>query len=125
MALDALVLVLLGAVFMALPVKVGNAFGFAEFPGTACYLVAMWGCALLSLGVGYAMGAGDPVRNVAWVQAGIVRGVFECGLGFIMASRHMVTWHHSALGTGVAGVIAAGYLVLYPYPGKVAKEEAP
>ena len=82
----------------------------------------MGGCALISLGVGYAYAVGDPVRNVTWVMAGIVRGALECAFGFIVLAHHMVTWNQAAFGTIVAGVIAVGYVILYPAnPAEAAK----
>ena len=114
LAMDAAVLLALGALFMAMPAKVGLAFGFRDLPPAACYLIGLWGCALISLGVGYVYAAGDPVRNVTWVRAGIVRGGLECAFGVVVLGQHMVTWNQAAFGTIVAGAIAAGYLILYP-----------
>jgi len=114
LAMDAAVLLALGALFMAMPSKVGLAFGFRDLPPAVCYLIGLWGCALISLGVGYLCATGDPVRNVTWVRAGIVRGGLECAFGFIVLGQHMVTWHQAAFGTIIAGAIAVGYLVLYP-----------
>ena len=114
LAMDATVLLALGALFMAMPANVGLGFGFRDLPPAACYLIGLWGCALISLGVGYAYAMGDPVRNVTWVRAGIVRGALECAFGFVVVGQHMVTWHQAAFGTIVAGAIAAGYLILYP-----------
>jgi hypothetical protein len=114
LAADALVLLAMGALFMAVPAKVGLAFGFHDLAAAACYLIGLWGCALISLGTGYACSVGDPVRNVAWVQAGIVRGALECAFGFVVLRQHMVTWHQAAFGTIIAGAIAVGYILLYP-----------
>ena len=114
LALDATVLLTLGGLFMALPSKVGLAFGFRDLAPAACYLIGLWGCALISLGIGYACAVGDPVRNVTWVRAGIVRGALECAFGFVVLGQHMVTWHQAAFGTIVAGAIAVAYLILYP-----------
>jgi hypothetical protein len=122
LAVDAVVLLAMGALFMALPAKVGLAFGFRDLAPAACYLIGLWGCALISLGIGHAYAAGDPVRNVAWVVAGIVRGALECAFGFIVLVHHMVTWNQAAFGTIVAGVIALGYIILYPAnPSEAAK----
>ena len=114
LAMDAAVLLAMGALFMALPTKVGLAFGFRDLPGSAGYLIGLWGCALISLGVGYAFAVEDPVRNIAWVRAGIVRGALECMFGFMVLRQHMVTWDQAAFGTIIAGTIAAGYAILYP-----------
>lgn len=118
LAMDAAVLLAIGALIMAMPANVGLAFGFRDLPAAVCYLIGLWGCALISLGIGYACAAGDPVRNVTWVRAGIVRGALECGFGFVALGQHMVTWHQAAFGTIIAGAIAAAYLVLYPTEAK-------
>jgi hypothetical protein len=114
LAMDAAVLLAMGGLFLAVPAKVELVFGFHDLPGTASYLIGLWGCALISLGVGYAFAITDPVRNIAWVQAGIVRGALECGFGFLVVSQHMVAWHQAAFGTILSAAIAAGYAILYP-----------
>jgi len=114
LVMDATVLLAMGALFMAMPANVGIAFGFRDLPPAACYLIGLWGCALISLGIGYAYAVADPARNVTWVRAGIVRGALECMFGFVVLGHHMVTWHQAAFGTIVAGAIAAGYIILYP-----------
>jgi hypothetical protein len=114
LAMDATVLLAMGALFMAMPTNVGVAFGFRNLPPPACYLIGLWGCALISLGIGYAYAVGDPVRNVTWVRAGIVRGALECMFGFVVLGQHMVTWNQAAFGTIIAGAIATGYVLLYP-----------
>lgn len=114
LALDAAVLLALGGLFMAAPVNIGTAFGYVGLPPAVCYMIGLWGCALISLGVGYIYAAGDPVRNIAWVRAGIVRGLLECMFGFVVVRQHMVTWHQAAFGTIVAAAIAVGYVILYP-----------
>jgi len=114
LAMDATVLLAMGALFMAMPANVGLVFGFRDLAPAVCYLIGLWGCALISLGVGYLCAAGDPVRNVTWVRAGIVRGALECGFGFVVLQQHMVTWHQAAFGTIIAGAIAVAYLILYP-----------
>ena len=118
LAVDAAVLLTLGALFMVLPGQVETAFGFHDLPGTAGYLIGLWGCALISLGVGYGCAVADPVRNVNWVRAGIVRGALECAFGFVVLAQHMVSWRQAGFGTIVAGTIAAGYLILYPAKAK-------
>jgi hypothetical protein len=137
LALDAVVLLTLGAVFMAIPGAVAVMFEFGDNPtvvrhsqglmfnyhfvvvGThvqalANYAIGLWGCALISLGIGYLYAAGNPVRNISWVRVGIVRGALECVFGFIVVAEHLVTWRQAAFGTIIAGAIAAGYLFLYP-----------
>ena len=114
LAIDAVVLLAIGALLVAFPGKIGMAFGFRDLPPAASYLIGLWGCALISLGVGYVHATGDPTRNVAWVSAGIVRGALECVFGILVIRQNLVTWHQAAFGTIVAGVIAVGYIFLYP-----------
>ena len=114
LAVDAAVLVAFGGLFMALPGRVTLAFGFHDLPQAVSYLIGLWGCALISLGIGYAFAIGDPLRNVTWIQVGIVRGAIECAFGFAVVAQHLVTWQQAGFGTIVSGAIAAGYLLLYP-----------
>ena len=114
LAMDAAVLLAMGALFMAMPANVCLVFGFRDLPPAVSYLIGLWGCALISLGIGCAYAVGDPVRNVSWVRAGIVRGALECMFGFVVLRQHMVTWNQAAFGTIIAGAIAAGYVLLYP-----------
>jgi len=114
LAADAAVLVAFGGLFMAVPGKVTLAFGFTDLPQAVGYMIGLWGCALISLGIGYAFAIADPLRNVTWIQIGIIRGAIECAFGFAVVSQHLVTWHQAGFGTIVAGAIAAGYLLLYP-----------
>ena len=111
---DAVVLLALGSLLVAMPAKVGVAFGFHDIAPAIAYLIGLWGCALISLGFGYACAAGDPARNASWVIAGIVRGALECGFGFVAVNQHLATWNQAAFGTIVAGVIAVSYALLLP-----------
>jgi hypothetical protein len=114
LAADSLVLLALGGLFMAVPGKVGLIFGFTDLPPAAGYMIGLWGCAFISLGVGYGCSVEDPIRNVNWVRAGIVRGALECAFGFIVVEQHLVTWHQAAFGTIIAGAITTAYVILYP-----------
>jgi hypothetical protein len=114
LAVDAAVLVAFGGAFMVVPGKVLEVFGFHDLPVAVGYIVGLWGCAMISLGIGYALAIGNPARNVNWVRAGIVRGALECMFGFAMVGQQLVTWKQAGLGTILAGIIAAAYLILYP-----------
>jgi hypothetical protein len=114
LALDSAVLFLLGALLLLLPEQVLAAFGFAGLPGGLTYLIALWGCVLLTLALGYWKAAADPVRHVVWVQVGIARGALECVAGIIFLFRGVVTFRQAGVGTIVAGLLALAYVVLYP-----------
>jgi hypothetical protein len=111
---DAAVLLALGGLFMALPGSVTAAFGFAGLPPATGYMIGLWGCALVSLAVGYLCAVQDPLRNVTWVRAGIVRGALECAFGILVVCEHLVTWRQASFGTVVAGAFAVAYFILYP-----------
>jgi len=114
LGVDAAVLLAMGGLFMVIPAKVGLAFGFHDLAPAAFYLIGLWGCALISLGTGYVFAMTDPMRNLAWVAAGIVRGLLECIFGFLVLGQHLVSWNQAAFGTIVSGAIALGYILLYP-----------
>jgi hypothetical protein len=112
--LDAAVLFLLGALLIFLPEQVERAFHFKDLPVGVSYIIGLWGCALVSLGFGYLVAAGNPIRHVVWVQVGIVRGAAECVLGTVFLARGIVTFQQVGLGIVVAALISLGYVALYP-----------
>ncbi|MEY2496207.1 MAG: hypothetical protein QOJ45_2699 [Verrucomicrobiota bacterium] len=118
LALDSALLFLLGTLLLVLPEQVEVAFGFAGLPAGVTYIVALWGCVLLTMAIGYWKASADPVRNFVWVQVGIARGALECGVGIIYLVRGVVTFRQAGLGTITAGLFAIAYLVLYPRPEK-------
>ena len=117
--LDAGVLLVLGAGLTAAPGALAAAAGFAALSPAMQFVVGLWGCALVTLGLGYVLAAQDPVRNVSWVQTGIVRGALECLLGVTYLARGEVSFRQAGLGTIIAGLIALAYVVFYP------RDEAP
>lgn len=112
--IDAAVLFLLGALLIFMPAQVERAFHFQDLPAGVSYIIALWGCGLASMGVGYVVAAGNPVRHIVWVQVGILRGAAECLLGIIFLARGTVTFQQAGLGIIVAGLMALGYVALYP-----------
>lgn len=122
--LDALVLFLLGATLILTPDRAEQAFHFEGLPPMVTYILAMWGCMFITMALGYAVAAGEPVRHLIWVQVGIARGALEVVLGLIYLSRGLVSWEQSALGIIAASIITVAYLALYPRAPKVVKVEA-
>lgn len=111
---DAAVLFLLGASFLFAPGAVALTFGFQELPRGAYFLIGLWGCALLTMALGYVAATRDPFRHAIWVQVGIARGTLECLVGIVYMARGIVTPNQALVGTVMAGVIALAYLALYP-----------
>jgi hypothetical protein len=114
LALDSAVLFLLGTLLLVLPQYVELAFGFVDLPIGVTYLVALWGCVLLTMAIGYWKASADPIHHIVWVQVGIARGVLECGVGIIYLVRGIVTFRQAGVGTIVAGLFALAYLIFYP-----------
>lgn len=115
LGLDAAVLCLLGASLILAPKQVELVFKFKDLPAGVSYVIGMWGCVLVTMAIGYAVAAANPIRHVIWVQVGIARGAFECVLGAIYLARGVVTWQQVGFGIIVAAVITIAYIVLYPY----------
>ena len=111
---DAVVLFALGLLFIVVPGQVGVAFQFRDLPPIVNYIISMWGCGLASLALGYAVAARDPLRHIAWVQAGIARGALECIVGVSYISRGVVTFQQGWFGIAVAAFIMLAYIVFYP-----------
>lgn len=122
--LDALVLFPLGATLILTPDRAEAAFQFQGLPPMVTYILAMWGCMFITMALGYAVAAGEPVRHLVWVQVGIARGALKVVLGLIYLSRSLVTWEQSALGIIAASTITVAYLALYPRAPKVMKVDA-
>src|SRR6476661_4816811 len=114
LALDAAVLFLLGSLLLVLPRHVELAFGFADLPLGVTYIVALLGCVLLTMALGYWKASADPVRHLVWVQVGIARGALECAVGIVYLFRGIVTFPQAGVGIILAGLFAAAYLVYYP-----------
>ncbi len=114
MMMDAVVLTGLGVLFITVPRRIETAFHFQNLPLGVDYLIGLWGCVFATLGLGYALAAVEPRRNVLWVQMGISRGVLEVVFGAMCVFRHMITWEQGAFGIFTAAFIAAAYAVLYP-----------
>lgn len=112
--LDAAVLLLLGALLICAPRHIEIAFHFTDLPPAVSYLIGLWGCVFVTLGIGYLVAATDPMRHVVWVQVGIARGGLECLLGALYLARGVVTWQQAAFGLITAAFITVAYLALYP-----------
>lgn len=118
LALDSALLFLIGTLLLVLPEQVEHAFGFTGLPAGVTYIIALWGCVLLTMAIGYWKASADPVGNYVWIQVGIARGALVCGVGIIYLVRGVVTFRQAGLVTIVAGLFAIAYLVLYPRPEK-------
>lgn len=114
LAFDAAVLFLLGTLLLVLPQHVLFAFGFADLPLGVTYIIALWGCVLLTMAIGYWKASADPVRHLVWVQVGIARGALEFAVGIVYLLRGIVSFRQAGLGIILAGLFALAYLLFYP-----------
>ena len=114
LALDAAVLFLLGTLLLVLPQHVELAFGFTDLPIGVTYIIALWGCGLLTMALGYWKASADPVRHLIWVRVGIARGALECAVGIVYLLRGIVTFRQAGVGIVLAGLFALAYLIFYP-----------
>ena len=107
--MDAVVLTGLGVLFITVPRRIEAAFHFQYLPPGVDYLIGLWGCVFATVGLGYALAAVEPRRNVLWVQMGIARGLLEVVFGAMCVFRQMITWEQGRFGIFVAVFIAALY----------------
>ena len=114
MMMDAVVLTGLGVLFITVPRRIETAFHFQNLPLGVDYMIGLWGCVFATVGLGYALAAVDPRRNVLWVQMGIARGLLEAVFGAMCVLRQVISWEQGAFGIFTAVFIAAAYAVLYP-----------
>jgi hypothetical protein len=108
------VLLVLGGTMVFRADLVERAFGFPDLPREVGYLIAIHGCAMLSLAFGYFFAALNPNRSVAWVQMGLVRAALEAVVGIVFLASGVVAARQAVPGIAVAAVVAAGYAILYP-----------
>ena len=114
LCLDAGILFLLGTALILAPHRVEAAFHFQDLPPAVGYLLGMWGCVLVTMALGYAVAATDPIRHVVWVQVAIARGALECIFGAVYIARGIVTLQQGGFGIVVAALVTVAYLALYP-----------
>lgn len=114
MMMDATVLFALGLALLLVPAQITAAFGYPTIPAPVHYLLGIWGCVVLTMGIGYGVAAVDPGRHRLWICIGIARGAIEAIFGWWCFARGMVTWQQSGLGILLAAFVALAYLVLYP-----------
>jgi hypothetical protein len=119
LVLDAAVLLLLGAVLLLLPGPVTLLFGFQNLPPGVDYILGLWGCVVLTCGVGYVAAAQDPIRHLIWIQIAIARGALQCVFGLVCLARGIVEWRQAAFGILASAIIACAFAVLYPRPEKL------
>ncbi len=112
--LDSAVLLGLGSGLMLVPERTAVVFHFEALPAAYGVLLGVWGCALLSLGVGCFIAATEPYRHLVIVQIGIVRGLLEVLVCLAAMARGTVTFQQVWLGIVSGAVIAVVYSVVYP-----------
>ena len=114
MLLDAAVLLLLGLLLIFVPAKIEMAFRFKDLPAGVDYILGLWGCVLVTLGLGYTVAATNPLRHLVWAQMAIARGLLECLLGAVFLARGVVTFQQAGAGIIVAGLVTVAYVSCYP-----------
>lgn len=123
--LDAALLLLLGGALIFAPARSETLFGFAGLPSGVHYILGLWGCMMATMGLGYIVAAGNPLRHLVWVQVGIARGALECVLGAICLARGVVGAQQAGLGITVGAFITIAYLVAYPRTKRPDEKPAP
>jgi hypothetical protein len=114
MLLDAALLLLPGISLIFVPARVELVFGFKDLPQGVSYILGLWGCMLATMGLGYVVAAGNPLRHLVWVQMGIARGALECILGAVCLARGVVGIQQAGFGIGIAAFISIAYIITYP-----------
>jgi hypothetical protein len=114
MVFDASVLMILGLAMIAIPGRMLDIFRFPGLPNDAHYIIAMWGCVLITLGIGYVLAAVDPLKNIIWVQVGIARGALEALVGLAYVATKVVTWSQVGFGIFIGAFVGLSYWALYP-----------
>ena len=114
--LDAVVLAMMGVLFIFAPKQVETFFHFTDLPATVAYLIGLWGCVMFSLAAAYAIASRDPIRHRLWIDIGILRALLETIFGGVLMARGVVNFSQAGFGTILAAALAVAYIVLYPRP---------
>lgn len=114
LTIDATLLLALGLALMFVPDSLATEFHFGNLPASVDYIGGILGCVFFSLGIGYVVATGDPLRHVMWIWIGIARATFEVIFSVVCVIRGIVTWPQASFAIVVAAVIAIGYAVFYP-----------
>src|SRR5262245_26820754 len=122
---DAAVLCLLGALLIFAPRQIEVAFGFRDLPPAVNYLLALWGCVLATLAIGYIVAAANPIRHRVWAQVGMARGALECLVGLVYLARQTVTFQQAGFGIILAAAMTVAYAALYPRKPRLADPAIP
>jgi hypothetical protein len=117
LVVDAFVLLVIGLILILAPKRVEAAFHFNDLPPAVGYLIGMWGCVFVTMAIGYAVAAKDPVRHAIWVQVAIARSVLEAIFGAVYIARGVITFEQGGFGIIVAVLVAVAYIALYPRGG--------
>jgi hypothetical protein len=117
--LDAVVLAVMGVLFISRGDHVATFFHFTNLPQSVSYLIGLWGCVMLSLAAAYAIISRDPIRHRLWIDIGIIRALLEAAFGIISIARGTVTFSQAGFGAILAGALALAYIILYPRPPRV------
>jgi hypothetical protein len=112
--LDAAILLVVGGALIFMPRKAAEFFHFTDLPGSMNYLLALWGCVLVTLGAAYAIASTNPLRHRLWIQIGIARGVIETLLGIFYLATGAASLAQAGFGTVAAALMAASYALFYP-----------
>ena len=119
---DAVILFLLGGAFMFVPGRMLILFGFHNTPPGIAYVVGVFGSVYATMGIGYVFAAQSPLRNVAWVQVGIARGVAESLFSLVCVVQGWVSFAQAGFSIVVPALLGVGYALLYPRPAPPAAE---
>ena len=114
--LDAATLLIVGIAFIVAPARCLALFGFENAPANITFIVATFGVVYATMGIGTVLAAQSPVRNAAWVQVAIVRGIGECLVSAMYVLQGVVTWRQGGLTIVLPAAVAVGCLALYPKP---------
>src|SRR4051794_29762068 len=100
--LDAVVLAMMGVLFIFEPHRIATFFHFNDLPNSVSYLIGLWGCVMLSLAAAYALVSRDPIRHRMWIDIGIVRALLETIFGIVSIARGTVDFSQAGFGTILA-----------------------
>jgi hypothetical protein len=103
-----------GTVMLIVPGLAGSLINFPEFSKEAKYIASLLGAVYFALGVGFVLASRDPIKNIAWIQAGIVSYALSLGASIYYLANGSLLWSQAIVGFVIQVVFLIAFSVFYP-----------
>jgi hypothetical protein len=115
MIVYAVILILLGLIFIFVPSLVATMLSLEESPPSTSALAAVVGTSLISACIFFIIAARDPIKNILFVKYAIVFAIFHVFGDLYSVIRGYTAFSDALVGIILHVVFAILFLVFYPW----------